>query len=116
LYLIVIVWRLFLYSLCRIYINVPQREHKSASSCFMLLMVLLTKRFRNLKWNDHVARIGKLRTHAEFCWKYLPDNVHLEDEKGDDRMTLHVSYGGDFRGSGLSENDREFDYSLKANF
>jgi hypothetical protein len=66
-------------------------------------------KFRNLKWNKHMSRIGKLGTHREFCWKCLPDNIHLEDGKGDGRMTLYVSYEDTFRGSGLSENGREFD-------
>jgi hypothetical protein len=75
-------------------------------------------KFRNRRWNEQVARMGKLRTHIEFYWKCLPDKVHLEDGKGDGTISLYsyVSYGDGFRGSGLSKNSREFDCSLKASF
>lgn len=59
-------------------------------------VIAYVAKFWNLKWNEHLARIAKLGTHTEFCWKCLPENVHLEDGKGDGNITLYLSFGDRF--------------------
>jgi hypothetical protein len=52
-----------------------------------------------------VAKLRKLGTRIEFCWKCLPEKVHLVDAKGEGRISLYsyVLYRVGFRGSEFSK-------------
>ena len=48
---------------------------------------------RRMRWDRHVARVGRVGVHTEFWWKNMKERDHLEDPGVGGRIILRLIQG-----------------------